>query len=139
MTLIIDASDMKAKAEHVGLLVNVQTEIAGDHISEETEKRTQPFVPFEFGYLEGSFKAVKEIGTAFTSPTGFSLLTMDMTYSAKSNKGYDYAAIQHEVPFNHYHPGRIVVKSQASDHYLSKGFGRVPVADIWAMHLRRAL
>lgn len=128
MPLIIDTSDFKAKSEHLMLLVNVHTEIAGDHIAEETETKTAPLVPRREGYLEGSFKAQPEIGTPFASPTGLSLLTMDMTYSAKSNKGYDYAAIQHEVPMNH--------PLKGTDHYLLTGFRGVDVEGLWALHLR---
>ena len=131
MPLLVDASDFKAKSEHVELLVNVQTEIAGDHIGQDTESKTFPLVPKREGYLEGSFKAEKEIGTAFASPTGFSLLTMDMTYSAKSNRGYDYSSIQHEKPMSH--------PIKGTDHFLLKGFGQVQVTDIWAMHLRSVL
>lgn len=124
MQLIFDTTDMEKSMISIGNLIYHHTAIAADEIAEQTEKHTFPYVPRDEGSLEGGFKA--------NSTSQPPLLQMDMVYSAKSNKGYDYAARQHEVKFHH-------KKTSARDHYLKIGFQEVKVEDIWARHLRNVL
>lgn len=120
--LIIDPSDMVQKMTQLDAKVAMQTNIAGDEITEQTEQHTFPYVPYREGYLEAGFKSVEKFFS--------NLLQIDMMYSAKSNQGYDYAAIQHERPFRH---------RKGTAKYLTKGFREVKVEDIWASRLRVVL
>ena len=56
MRIKFDASDHIAAMENLITMVNVRTEIAGDEIAEETERKTFPYVPLKHGYLQGGYK-----------------------------------------------------------------------------------
>lgn len=123
MRLEFDASDHIATMENLITMVNVRTEIAGDEVAEETERKTFPYVPLKHGYLQGSFK--------FKVNSHAPVLDLEMSYSAIANNYFDYAEIQHERNFNH------PIKGQP--HYMMKGYGQVNVNAIYGKQIRSVL
>lgn len=121
--LTLDLTDHIEKMENLVTMVNVRTEVAGDEIAEDVERKTFPFVPLKHGYLQGGYKYNR------TSPAP--VLRLEMSYSAIANNYFDYAEIQHEKDFHH------PIKGQA--HYMMKGYGRVNVNAIYSGQIRAVL
>lgn len=130
--LKLDPSNMIKVSQQKKLKINIQTEIAADHIMDLWESHTFPYVPAEEHYLEGSF----------TSKMLMSLPTLKMKaqYDAVSNKGYHYAAYQHENKLDHFKkPPKKFIKPGAVDHFLSKGMFEVNVIGEWSGRIRPVL
>lgn len=123
MMLKFDKSDMEQKMSNIDQLIQMQTDIAGDHITEQIELMTFPYVPYREGYLQDSFHAEETGNTP--------VLQMDMMYDAYSNKGFDYARVQHEKILHH--------PKKGTDHYLIKGMSHVNVEQLYAFHLSKVL
>lgn len=118
----LNPADMVKRMTYLDGVLDLQTRITGRDIEREVEIKTTPYVPLRRGWLERSYRSV----TKSSHP-----LHVEFTYSAKSKKGYDYAAIQHEKPFNHPRRG--------TDHYLTKGLTDARPIEIWAKNLLRIL
>jgi len=121
-SIVFDPSDMIKRMGLIDSLVDAQTRIAGESINRRVRSETTPQVPLRRGWLERSYRATYK---------GYNPLQLDITYSAKSKEGYDYAEIQHE--HNFHHPIR------GTDHYLLKGFMQSRPVDVWRSHLERVL
>jgi len=122
-SFLIDESDAIKNMEIVDHHVRLQNDIAADHIINEIENKTFPYVPLDEGYLQDSFY------TKITSPTP--VFQADMFYSMLSNKYFDYAEVQHEVDFNHPLKGEI--------YYMKKGIAKVDELALYAYHISKAL
>lgn len=118
----LNATDMVKRMTLLDNLVDLQTRISGRDIERETKKKTTPLVPLRRGWLERSFRSFIRSEKPFK---------MDIQYSAKSNKGYDYSAYQHELELSH--------PKRGTDHYLLKGFENSRPVNIWATNLLRVL
>lgn len=129
----VDTKDMHQKMTQNDLLININTEIAGDDIARTTKLRTNRYVPVRTGRLMGGFDwKARWLGKN---------LLVDMSYDARDPRdGYRYAKIQEDVamqiawvgrPFHH------PIHGQSP--YFSKGFGEVDVEGSYAIHIRRAL
>lgn len=139
MPLIVDASNMAERMTAIDQLIAMQTDIAGDHIAEEDERHTFPYVPAEQHYLENTFEAVQNIGSGFTSSSGLGIFSLIMTYDAVSNKGFHYGEMQHELRLNHFGPEKKFIKPGAVDHFMLKGTAEVDALVIWGAHLASVL
>lgn len=116
----MDSQDFFKRKQVIQLNINLQTEIAGDHITDLWEEKSFPYVPRREGYLEGSYtKTLKSYAPR---------LLITAMYSALSNRGFDYALIQHEVPFSHPRKGEV--------RYFGKGIDKVNVLNIWGSRIR---
>ena len=122
-SVLLDYSDMEKRMGEIDHLIKIHDEIAADHISEEVETKTFPFVPLKHGYLQGGFQRKK----VSSSPN----LQMDMIYSAIANNYYDYAARQHEKIFDH--------PIKGVDHYMLRGTEQVNIESIYAYHISQVL
>lgn len=129
--LLLDKSDMEVQMSNLDQRVQMQTDIAGDHISDETEKMTFPYVPEEQHYLVAGFTS-KVI-------TNTPRLQIDMMYDAYSNRGFNYAEIQHKKALNHFGPEKKYIKPGATDHYMTKGLSHVNVEQLYAFHISKVL
>jgi len=123
ISVLLDTSDSEEKMSNVDHLVQLQTDIAADHLIEKVEHETFPYVPLKHGYLQDSFQS------KILSPTPH--FQADLWYSALSNKGFDYAEKQHEFEFDH--------PLKGIDHYMTKGTAAVFEEDILAAHIRKVL
>jgi hypothetical protein len=121
--LLFDVSDAKEKMEGIDRLIAIQDNIAADHIVEEVERKTFPYVPLRLGYLEGGFSS-KQVSV-------YPTIQIDMIYSAIANNYYDYAQRQHEEEFTHIRKG--------TDHYMLKGTREVNAEAIYAHHISKVL
>lgn len=132
MPWVIDASDMNSKMSFNEEMVYIRTEVAGVDIAHEWESHSTHYVPEEEHYLVGGYSYKVE-----TPPP---ILVMEAQYDAVSNRGYHYAAIQHEKAFDHFkQPPKKYIKPGATDHYMSKGVSEVNVEVIYAMNVRSVL
>lgn len=124
MALIqFDKSNMEVNMSNLDQMVQMQTDIAADHITEQTEKMTFPYVPLKWGYLQDGFHTEQRSNTP--------KLQIDMMYDAYSNQGFDYAYIQHEK--NLHHPKKGI------DHYLTRGMSQINVEQLYAFHISKVL
>jgi hypothetical protein len=121
--VLLDASDMEEKMTEIDRLIVIHDSIAADHISEEIERKTFPYVPLKFGYLQDGFHR-KQVSQSHN-------LQMDIWYSAIGNNYYDYAAIQHDVQFDHPIKGR--------DHYMEFGIRDTDIEGLYAYHVSHVL
>lgn len=129
----LDTRDMHRKMNQNDLLVNINTDFAGDDIARTTKLRTNRYVPVRTGKLMGGFDwKARWLGDS---------LVVDMEYDAEDPRdGYHYAEIQEDVgqqiawagrPFNH--------PIHGVSPYFSRGFEDVDVPGSYAIHIRRAL
>lgn len=121
--VLFDYSDAEEKMTGIDQLIRIRDEVAADHLEEEVERKTFPYVPFKHGYLQDSFYS-KQVSS---SPR----LQLDLFYSSVANNYYDYAARQHEEKFNH--------PLKGTDHYMLKGTRDVKVEAIYAHHISQVL
>lgn len=132
MALIqFDKSDMEVQMSNLDQRVQMQTDIAGDHIVDRTEKDTFPYVPEEQHYLVAGFTSKVVTNTP--------KLQIDMMYNAYSNRGFNYAEIQHKKALNHFGPEKKYIKPGATDHYMTKGLSHVNVEQLYAFHISKVL
>lgn len=122
-SVLIDSSDMKEKMSEIDHLIAIHDDIAADHIQEEVENKTFPYVPLKDGYLQDSFHS-----KVVNIPP---YLEMDLWYSSFSNNYYDYAAYQHEEFLHH--------PLKGTDHYMIKGISHVNVEALYAYHISKVL
>lgn len=122
-SVLVDYSDAEEKMTGIDRLISIHDNIAADHLEEEVERKTFPYVPRKDGYLEGSFRS-KQISTP-------PHLQLDMIYSSIANNYYDYAARQHEEIFDH--------PLKGTDHYMLKGTRDADVEGIYAYHISQVL
>lgn len=76
-----------------------------NNFSTYIESQTRPYVPYDTGVLEDSFFS--------STHSKLDYVELDVGYSAITEDGFDYAIIQHEVPFHH--------KKKGIDKYLVEG------------------
>lgn len=121
--LQLDSSDMEEKMTGIDHLIAIRDIVAADHLEEETERKTFPYVPLKQGYLQDGFYSEQV--------TNYPFLQLDLFYSAIANNYYDYAARQHEEIFNH--------PLKGTDHYMLRGTREVDVEGIYAYHISQVL
>jgi hypothetical protein len=121
--ILIDSSDVEIKMSNIDHLVQLQTDIAADHMIELVERYTFPYIPLKLGYLQDSFNS-----KIISNTPNFQA---DLTYSSRANNYFDYAEKQHENPY--YHP------IKGTDHFMLKGTGSVNPEYTLAQHIRKVL
>ncbi len=128
--LVLNPSNMIKTSKEIKLRVNIQTEIAGQELSEDIEKHTYPYVPFLHGYLEGGF-----FYRMLLPPP---LMMIQVGYDAISTNYYRYALRQHDVPMHH---PRRKPGIAPTDHFLTKGMFEVgrTVGRVYGRNIQKVL
>lgn len=91
--LVIVEETITAHLLQMEIKINLAAEVAMDMMINSTEENTYPYVPYEFGYLEGGF--------SFEQQQYPPLMAVEVQYNAYANNGFNYAAYQHDNDLNH--------------------------------------
>ena len=121
--ILIDSTDAEEKRTNIDHLIQLQTDIAADELIEQVEHETFPYIPLKLGYLQDGYQSKIISNTPH--------FQADLMYSAMANNYYDYAAKQHETPYNH--------PLKGTDHYMLKGTRSVNPEHVLAGHIRKVL